>query len=220
MKKTVIIFLALILCCSLFSCNKLAENDNDDRAGERHESDTQAPSGQIDESTPDIEITHGPEETGKSESDSSANHGIKLPNISIRYNGETYNCIAESSDGYISFGKDNEDAEAIMAEIQGVYLEELHKGKLPENCPVIKYTGGELEIIDDGWYEREITKGFCTLSADGNGPKPLDGAPTEKGTYLYRIVTKKTSPMFDKSITPEANVFYGTVTYYVAIVIE
>lgn len=85
---------------------------------------------------------------------------------------------------------------------------------------MIRYTGGELEIIDDGQYEREITKEFCTLGNDGNGPKPLDGTPTENGTYLYRVVTKKTSPMFDKSITPETNVFYGSITYYVAIVIE
>lgn len=225
MKKTAIIFLALLLCLSLVSCNMLAENNNGDRAVEKHESDTPAPAGQTKEPTPDAEKAQQPEETGEkgeigeNGSENNANNGINMPKISIRYNGEIYSCVTESSDGYISLGKDAEGNETV-AEIHGIYLEELYKGELPENCQVIKYTGGELEIIDDGWYEREITKGFCALGGDGNGPKPLDKAPTEKGTYLYRIVTKKTSPMFDKSITPETNVFYGTVTYYVAIVIE
>jgi len=60
-----------------------------------------------------------------------------MPKISIRYNGETYSCVTESSDGYISLGKDAEGNETV-AEIHGIYLEELYKGELPENCQVIK----------------------------------------------------------------------------------
>ena len=67
MKKTAIIFLALLLCLSLVSCNMLAENNNGDRAVEKHESDTPAPVGQTKEPTPDAEKAQQPEKKEKSE---------------------------------------------------------------------------------------------------------------------------------------------------------